>query len=99
RDDLVTGVQTCALPISEPPPATFAIGRARAASEVAGRAGMRYRDLIPGRQEGALIASQIRIERGGPVPDYVHWHDVRAQVIHCRSEERRVGREATPRRA
>jgi len=68
-------------------PATFAIGRARDASEVAGRAGMRYRDLIPGRQDGALIASLIRIERGGPVPDYVHWHDVRAQVIHCRRGE------------
>jgi quercetin dioxygenase-like cupin family protein len=71
-------------------PATFAIGRARSAGEVMGRAGMRYRDLIPGRQAGALIASLIRIERGGPVPDYVHWHDVRTQVIHCRRGEVRI---------
>lgn len=30
-----------------------------------------------------MIASHIRIERGGPVPDYVHFHEVTAQVIYC----------------
>ena len=34
-----------------------------------GRAGMRYRDLIPDRLGGAFIASHIRILEGGPVPD------------------------------
>lgn len=48
-----------------------------------GRAGMHYRDLIPGRQGGVLIASHIRIPDGGPVPDYVHYHNVRFQVIYC----------------
>lgn len=49
-----------------------------------GRAGMLYRDLVPGRQGGRFIASHIRITEGGPVPDYVHFHKVRFQVIYCR---------------
>lgn len=49
-----------------------------------GRAGMLYRDLLPDRQGGAFIASHIRILDGGPVPDYVHWHKVRFQMIFCR---------------
>lgn len=48
-----------------------------------GRAGMQYRDLIPGRQGGRFIASHIRVPEGGPVPDYVHFHDIRFQLIHC----------------
>lgn len=48
-----------------------------------GRAGMRYRDLIPGRQGGRFIASHIQIPHGGPVPDYVHFHKVRFQMIYC----------------
>ncbi len=49
-----------------------------------GRAGMQYRDLIPGRLGGRFIASHIRIPGGGPVPDYVHYHHVRLQLIYCR---------------
>jgi quercetin dioxygenase-like cupin family protein len=48
-----------------------------------GRAGMRYRDLIPDRQGGSFIGSHIRIPDGGPVPDYVHFHKVRFQMIYC----------------
>lgn len=48
-----------------------------------GRAGMRYRELIPGRWNGHFIASHIQISVGGPVPDYVHHHDVRFQMIYC----------------
>lgn len=48
-----------------------------------GRAGMQYRDLIAGRLGGGLIASHIRIVDGGPVPDYVHYHHVRFQMIYC----------------
>ena len=48
-----------------------------------GRAGMRYRDLVPGRQGGRFLASHIRIDEGGPVPDYVHFHAVRFQIIYC----------------
>ncbi|HEX9639818.1 MAG TPA: cupin domain-containing protein, partial [Candidatus Krumholzibacteria bacterium] len=48
-----------------------------------GRAGMRYRDLIPNRQGGRFIASHIRIVEPGPVPDYVHFHRVRFQLIYC----------------
>lgn len=50
---------------------------------IKGRAGMQYRDLIPGRFGGRFIASHIRIPHGGPVPDYVHFHDVRFQMIYC----------------
>jgi len=50
---------------------------------VTGRAGMVYRDLIPGRWGGRFIASQIRIEEGGPVPDSVHFHKIRFQLIYC----------------
>lgn len=49
-----------------------------------GRAGMEYRDLIPDRCGGRYIASHIRIPNGGPVPDYVHYHKVRFQMIYCR---------------
>lgn len=48
-----------------------------------GRAGMRYRDLIPGRYGGRFIASHIHIKGAGPVPDYVHFHRVRVQLIAC----------------
>jgi quercetin dioxygenase-like cupin family protein/catechol 2,3-dioxygenase-like lactoylglutathione lyase family enzyme len=50
---------------------------------VVGRAGMRYRDLIPGRLGGSFIASHIHIPDAGPVPDYVHFHRVRFQMIFC----------------
>ena len=43
---------------------------------------MSYRDLIPGRLGGRFIASHIRIPEGGPVPDYVHFHNVRFQMIY-----------------
>ena len=46
-----------------------------------GRAGMRYHDLIPDRWGGCYIGSIITIPDGGPVPDYVHYHRVRFQMI------------------
>ena len=49
-----------------------------------GRAGMVYRDLIPGRLGGRFIASHISIEDGGPVADWVHFHKIRFQMIFCR---------------
>jgi quercetin dioxygenase-like cupin family protein len=57
--------------------------RARDGAWHRGRAGMDYRDLVPDRRGGALIASHIRVEQGGPVPDYVHYHDVHVQLIYC----------------
>ena len=50
---------------------------------VIGRAGMQYRDLIPDRLGGSMIASHIRIPDGGPVPDMVHYHLVGFQLIFC----------------
>ncbi|MBX2823838.1 MAG: cupin domain-containing protein [Gammaproteobacteria bacterium] len=50
---------------------------------IIGRAGMHYRDLIPDRLGGSVIASHIRIPEGGPVPDMVHYHVVGFQLIYC----------------
>jgi quercetin dioxygenase-like cupin family protein len=50
---------------------------------IIGRAGMHYRDLVPSRLGGAIIASHIRIPDGGPVPDVVHFHKVGFQLIFC----------------
>ena len=50
---------------------------------VVGRAGMHYRDLIPGRLGGAIIASHIHIPEAGPVPDDVHYHIAAFQLIYC----------------
>jgi len=58
-----------------------------------GRAGMRYRDLVPDRLGGAFIASHIRILEGGPVADYVHFHKIRFQAIVCRKGWVRVAYE------
>ena len=44
---------------------------------------MQYRDLIPGRLGGSIIASHIRIPDAGPVPDMVHYHTVGFQLIFC----------------
>ena len=52
-------------------------------SWVIGRAGMLYRDLIPNRLGGSIIASHIHIPIGGPVPDMVHYHTIGFQLIFC----------------
>jgi quercetin dioxygenase-like cupin family protein len=44
---------------------------------------MQYRDLIPDRLGGSIIASHIRIPDGGHVPDMVHFHKVGFQLIFC----------------
>lgn len=48
-----------------------------------GRAGMQYRDLIPSRQGGGWVGSLIHLPTDGQVPDYVHFHKVRFQLIYC----------------
>ncbi|MDH4108031.1 MAG: cupin [Gammaproteobacteria bacterium] len=71
-------------PLPPPLPAErFALHRGSAGDWGRGRAGMQYRDLIPGRIAGSYVASHIRIPQGGPVPDYVHHHHVHFQVIYC----------------
>ncbi len=82
---------TVKLVAADPPMRTPATKQAlvltRAASDDhwgVGRAGLRYRDLIPLRHGGAFIASHIRVLEGGPVPDYVHFHKIRFQAIFCR---------------
>lgn len=58
-------------------------GMAHDSDWAAGRAGMEYRDLIPGRVGGRAIASHIRLTDGGPVADYVHYHKLEFQMIYC----------------
>ena len=75
-------------PPLETPPTThmFVVRRLKDNTPwVIGRAGMRYRDLIPGRLGGSIIASHIRIPDAGPVPDMVHYHTVGFQLIFCYS--------------
>jgi len=50
---------------------------------IIGRAGMQYRDLVPDRLGGSMIASHIRVPDAGPVPDNVHFHIVGFQMIYC----------------
>lgn len=66
------------------------VARMRSAVWQEGRAGMRYRDLIASRQGGRHLASHIRVETDGPVPDCVHLHRVRFQMIYVRRGEVRV---------
>ena len=72
-------------PVIMPPTQhAFSVRRlADGAPWIVGRAGMQYRDLIPDRLGGSIIASHIRIPDGGPVPDMVHYHSVGFQLIFC----------------
>lgn len=67
------------------PRVAFAIARGGGGAWHGGRAGMEYRDLVPDRLGGWLIASHIRIADGGPVADYVHHHGIRVQLVYCRA--------------
>jgi len=69
---------------------SFELARIAEASWHVGRAGMKYRSLLPSRQGGRFGASQIKIEEPGPVRDYVHYHEVRLQLIYCHKGEVRV---------
>lgn len=83
----VTVELVAATPQTAAPAAKQRLALTRASGEASwktGRAGMRYRDLLPERHGGAFIASHIRIPEGGPVPDYVHFHRIRFQAIFCR---------------
>jgi quercetin dioxygenase-like cupin family protein len=55
-----------------------------------GRAGMRYRDLIPNRLGGLYVASHIAIPEGGPVADWVHYHRIAFQLLCVRRGRVRV---------
>jgi quercetin dioxygenase-like cupin family protein len=83
------GTQILIEPLDPPliqPPTEHAFVVRRLADQapwVIGRAGMHYRDLVPSRLGGAIIASHIRIPDGGLVPDMVHFHKVGFQLIFC----------------
>lgn len=64
------------------PPLRASFALSRSDSWTLGRAGMRYRDLLPGRQGERFIASLIHVPTAGPVPDWVHFHVIRLQFIY-----------------
>jgi mannose-6-phosphate isomerase-like protein (cupin superfamily) len=74
------------------PDREFVISRLNATNGAwyVGRAGMQYRDLIPGRLGGRFIASHIRILDGGETQDYVHYHKALFQMIYCKAGWARV---------
>lgn len=72
------------LEVPQPVPSLVVTRAGDGAGWHTGRAGMQYRDLVPDRQGGHIIASHIRIPGSGPVPDYVHFHRIRLQLIYCR---------------
>ncbi|MEZ4234036.1 MAG: hypothetical protein R3B89_32985 [Polyangiaceae bacterium] len=76
---LIRGGTQLSVPPLEP---AFALSRIADAQWVEGRAGMRYRDLMPERQGGRYIASHIQITDGGRVADYVHHHQIHFQLIY-----------------
>lgn len=72
-------------PIEVPPSRPTLAIRHQEGAGAPGRAGMRYHDLIPDRWGGCYIGSIITIPEGGPVPDYVHYHRIRFQMIAVKS--------------
>lgn len=48
-----------------------------------GRAGMLYKSLIKDKYKDNFIASHIKIPKGGPVNDKVHYHEINFQIIFC----------------
>ncbi len=87
RIELAESTPAVVLPALRP---AFVLAKLGDGAWGSGRAGMLYRDLIPDRQGGRFIASHIRIPEGGPVPDYVHYHRVRFQLIYCLAGSVRV---------
>jgi mannose-6-phosphate isomerase-like protein (cupin superfamily) len=82
--------ETDAPPVIPPLQPAFLISRFDAKASNPGRAGMLYRDLIPGRLGGRYIASHIVVPDGGPVADWVHYHRVRVQFLVCRRGRARL---------
>ncbi len=71
--------------VATAPAPAFVVSRASEQPWRDGRAGMRYRDLIPGRAGGRMIGSHISIDAGGAVADWVHFHRIDWQWIYCRA--------------
>src|SRR5690606_40644841 len=86
RDFHVTGVQTCALPISGGEVEIWKGIRPRSGEEFVTQA-VRYADVA----DGILVDGWSAKGRGGTGTSFP-WHEVAARRAAFRSEERRVGR-------
>ncbi|NKB41526.1 MAG: cupin [Ilumatobacter sp.] len=74
------GMRPASLAVPESVPSLTVVDAATGGFGI-GRAGMEYRDLLPDRWGGRFIASHIRIEAGGDIADWVHFHRIRFQMI------------------
>src|SRR2546429_5987861 len=81
RDVAVTGVQTCALPISQIDPSTFQAALAQAAGQLA-------------KDEAQLAGARVDLER---YRGLLAKDSIASQTVDARSEERRVGKECRSR--
>src|SRR5439155_8308791 len=90
RDGHVTGVQTCALPISDVPPHAVAEGRRAASSEVKSRSWADVAMVRYGCAASPGVDVLIDLVLSGSMR-------VGAAGIRVRSEERRVGKECRAR--
>jgi uncharacterized protein YjlB len=79
----VVGTEDARLAMPKLKPAFSIVAADVTEPPVTGRAGMVYRDLIPDRQGGAVIASHICVPAGGAVADWVHYHKIRFQLLYC----------------
>src|SRR5205823_7499025 len=84
RDKLVTGVQTCALPISPPSARSPNPSSSRSRTSRALRDDWPWRSSKPGPSDRRTLRRSDRQDRTRPAPPAA-----------CRSEERRVGKECT----
>lgn len=72
--------------VAIPPAAVdYGVSRAVDGTWTVGRAGLRYRDLVPDRAGGALMASLVHRPESGPLDDPVHRHRIALQLIYCAS--------------
>src|SRR5207244_9620718 len=91
RDDLVTGVQTCALPIWISDYAALAGGRTRGRPRDAAPSRL-YGHLSGSRGRGAVAHAMAGRRRGGAARGGGDRPLFAGGALHtCRSEERRVG--------
>jgi quercetin dioxygenase-like cupin family protein len=79
------GIEPLDPPVIQPPTEhAFVVRRlADGAPWVVGRAGMEYRDLVPGSPRRRDDREPHPHSDGGPVPDMVHFHKVGFQLIFC----------------
>src|SRR2546430_8879285 len=86
RDLTVTGVQTCALPISDSSGNAYVVGTTTSTDSTFTTSATAYQSAPPANTAASVFVSRIDTTQVGP-----------ASLIYSRSEERRVGKECRSR--